>query len=75
MRCYFLIDGCIPGIEMLTGLSDGDAIAMAHLLSSKRRVPFGGFEVWDQTRFVFGYPNTRTSRHPRRSAARGASPR
>ena len=57
MRCYFLIDGCIHGAETLPlGLSDEDAIAMAHMLSSKRRGPYGGFEVWDRARFVFGYP-------------------
>ena len=31
MRCYFLIDGHIAGIEMLTGLSDRDAISKARL--------------------------------------------
>lgn len=57
MRCYFLIDGHIDGAETLPiGLSDEDIIAMAHMLSSKRRGPYGGFEVWDRARFVFGYP-------------------
>jgi hypothetical protein len=57
MRCYFLIDGHIAGVEMLTGLSDRDATAKARLLFSERRIPFDGYEVWDQTRFVFRHPN------------------
>jgi hypothetical protein len=57
MRCYFLIDGHIAGIEMMTGLSDRDAVTKARLLFSERRIPFDGYEVWDQTRFVFRHPN------------------
>ncbi len=57
MRCYFLIDGHIAGIEMLTGLSDRDAVTKARLLFSERRIPFDGYEVWDQTRFVFRHPH------------------
>jgi hypothetical protein len=57
MRCYFLRDGHIAGIEILPrGLSDEDAIARAHILSSKRIGPFDGFEVWDRARFVFRHP-------------------
>jgi hypothetical protein len=48
MLCYFLRDGHIAGVEMLPlGLSDEDAITRAHTLSSKRKAPFDGFEVWD----------------------------
>jgi hypothetical protein len=57
MRCYFLCDGHIVGIEILPlGLSDEDAIARAHILSSKRIGPFDGFEVWDHARFVCRHP-------------------
>jgi hypothetical protein len=42
------------GVEMLPlGLSDQDAITRAHTLSSKRKGPFDGFEVWDHARFVW----------------------
>ena len=41
------------------GLSDEDAIARAHLLSSKRRGPVDGFEVWDRARLVFSGLNGR----------------
>jgi hypothetical protein len=54
MRCYFLRDGQIAGFEMLpSGISDKAAIAMAHMLSSKRKGPFDGFEVWHRNRMVF----------------------
>ena len=36
MRCFFVRAGRIVGVEMLTGLSDEDAIAKAHLLFSER---------------------------------------
>lgn len=42
---------------MLTGLSDKDAIAKAHSLFSERKTQFDGFEVWDQTRFLFRHPD------------------
>jgi hypothetical protein len=54
MRCYFLRDNRIAGVEMLPlGLTDEEAIARAHTLSSKRQGSFQGFEIWDQARFVF----------------------
>jgi hypothetical protein len=57
MRCYFLCDGRVSGIEILPlGLSDEDAIVSAHILSSKRIGPFDGFEVWDRSRFIFRCP-------------------
>ena len=57
MRCYFLRGGRIAGVEILPlGLSDEDAIARAHTLSSKRKDLFDGFEVWDRARFVFRSP-------------------
>jgi hypothetical protein len=52
--CYFIRDGCIAGVQMLPlGLSDEDAITRAHTLSSKRKGPFDGFELWDHARFVW----------------------
>jgi hypothetical protein len=44
--------GCCP-----SGLSDGDKIARAHILFSKRKGPFDGFEIWDGVRVVFTYPH------------------
>jgi hypothetical protein len=57
MRCYFLNDGHIAGVEMLPpGLSDKEASARAHLLSLKRKGPFDGFEVWHRGRCVVRFP-------------------
>ena len=53
MQCYFLRNGHLAGVEMLPpGLSDEDAITRAHTLSSKRKGPLDGLEVWDRARFV-----------------------
>jgi hypothetical protein len=61
MLCYFLRDGQIAGVEMLPlGLSDEDAITRAHTLSSKRKGPFDGFEVWDRARLVWLPPSAET---------------
>jgi hypothetical protein len=58
MRCYFLLRGHIAGVEMLPlGLSDQDAIASARTLSSNRKDPFDGFEVWDRDRVVIRLPD------------------
>ena len=55
---YFLRDGCIAGVQMLpSGLPDEDTIARAHILFSKRKGPFDGFEIWDDLRVAFSYPD------------------
>jgi hypothetical protein len=58
MQCYLLRDGHLAGVEMLPpGLSDGHVVARAHIVSSKRKVPLDGFEVWDHGRAVFRHPD------------------
>jgi hypothetical protein len=48
MQCYFLRNGHLAGVEMLPpSFSDEDAIARALILSSKRKGPLDGLEVWD----------------------------
>ena len=70
MRCYFLHGGRIAGVEILPlGLSDEDAVARAHTLSSKRKGPFDSFEVWDGARFIFRGPPATDS--PEASQPRG----
>jgi hypothetical protein len=57
MRCYFMRDGHIQAVEVLTATTDDDAVKEAHGLFrefSGRR--FAGFEVWDQARLVLSYP-------------------
>jgi hypothetical protein len=46
MRCFFLRNGHVAAVEMLSGLSDEAAIAKAHLLFSERGQHFDAFEVW-----------------------------
>jgi hypothetical protein len=54
MRCYFLNDGHIAGVEVLPpGLSDKDAIARARVLALKRKGRFDGFEIWHHNRMIF----------------------
>jgi hypothetical protein len=36
-----------------SGLPDEDKTARAHILFSKRKGPFDGFELWDHARFVW----------------------
>jgi hypothetical protein len=57
MRCYFMRDGHIQEIELLTGLSDQEAIAKAHTLFSERGRRFDGFEVWDRARVIIRHPD------------------
>lgn len=57
MRCYFLHKGRIEAVEVLTVTSDGDAIKQAEQLFRQRAGRFGAFEVWDQARFVYRYPD------------------
>jgi hypothetical protein len=56
MRCYFLRRANRGRRDIALGLSDEDAVARAHTLSSKRKGPFYGFEVWDGARFIFRRP-------------------
>ena len=56
--CYFLRDGCIAGVQMLpSGLPDEGKTARAHILFSKRKGQFDGFEIWDGGRVAFSYPD------------------
>ena len=73
MRCYFLSNNRIAGVEILPlGLSDEASIASAHTAYAKRKGPFEGFEVWDRDRFVHFHsgdrpgpdPQSATSPHP-----------
>ena len=56
MRCYFLRGGHIEAVEELTGLSDDEAVAKAHILFSERSDLFDGFEVWDRRRVIIRRP-------------------
>ena len=59
MRCYFMQDGHIAGVEILDR-AEGDegCIKRGHALFENRRKTQSadGFEIWDQARFVFRFP-------------------
>ena len=56
MRCYFMRDGHIAAVELLSDASDAAAIAQALVLFKERQDKFAGFEVWDRARFVYRFP-------------------
>jgi hypothetical protein len=60
MRCYFMKGGHIAAVELLSGTTDEERIAEARELFTMKGLPRGaeGFEVWDQARFVYRYPDT-----------------
>lgn len=58
MRGYFLHNGRISAVELLTDASDEAAIRQALALFYQRKNEFEGFEVWDQTRFVHRHPSS-----------------
>ena len=62
MRCYFMQDGHIGAVELLTDTSDAAAIAQAQALFEERKDKFAGFEVWDRARFVHRYPPDQVDR-------------
>jgi hypothetical protein len=61
MRCYFMRDGHIVGVEALPGLSDADAIARGRELFKERKAPTDGFEIWDMARVVIQCPPPKTA--------------
>ena len=56
MRCYFMREGHIGAVEMVTDASDEAAVAEAKSLFAKRKDAFSGFEIWDRARFVHRHP-------------------
>jgi hypothetical protein len=57
MRCYFMKDGHIAGVEFLTAANDEALVAQAKkFFEKKRKDGAEGFEVWDGPRFVYRYP-------------------
>ncbi len=69
MRCYFLRDGHIAAVEVLSDVSgDDDAIKQACVLYVARlRESFDGFEVWDGARKLYRYPELEEEDLPQKS--------
>jgi hypothetical protein len=57
--------------EELTGLSDEEAVAKAHVLFSERKNLFDGFEVWDLARMLMGHPHPTPPENPAISLGAG----
>jgi len=58
MRCYFVKGGRITAVELLSQTTDDGLIAEARELFEMQGQPRGaeGFEVWDDARFIYRYP-------------------
>jgi hypothetical protein len=58
MRCYFMKNGRIAGVEFLTKTADRDRIAEGLELFEAKGLSSGaeGFEIWDGPRFVYRFP-------------------
>jgi hypothetical protein len=52
VRCYFIRRGHIVDVEILSGLTDAEAVAKARLLFSEHAGPIEGFELWDRARLL-----------------------
>jgi hypothetical protein len=58
MRCYFMRNGHIAGVEELPGLSDEEAVQKGRELFEARKVQsaFDGFEVWRLAEMLVQHP-------------------
>jgi hypothetical protein len=57
MRCYFMRDGHIAGVEELPDLSDEEAVVKGRQLFEARKAQFSydGFEVWKLAQVLIQY--------------------
>lgn len=72
MRCYFMREGRIHDVEVLTAADEAAQISEAHTLFRTRGKvrQAEGFEVWDQGRLVYRFPESAMPRRKPRSVAR-----
>jgi hypothetical protein len=74
MRCFFLRNGHVAEVAMLTGLLDQEAVARAQkLFFLERQGEFDAFEVWDRIRAVFRHPDPYAER-PEEATLRRSHP-
>jgi hypothetical protein len=64
MRCYFIKNAHIVGVEDLSGSTDKEAIEKAHALFADRADNPDGFEVWELSRIVWQQPKPETPSAP-----------
>lgn len=58
MRCYFIRDGHIVAVELIPKRTDEESISDARKMFDLKGQSHEaqGFEVWDQGRFIYRYP-------------------
>lgn len=58
MRCYFMRNGHIEAVEILSATDDEGRIAESRQLFEARgeKLRADGFEVWEGGRFVYRFP-------------------
>jgi hypothetical protein len=66
MRCYFMRDGHIAGVEEMPGLSDEEAIEKGRQMfeARKARFAYDGFEVWKLAQVLTQYPAPTEAQEP-----------
>ena|ERR1041384_7688720 len=69
MRCYFMRNGHIAGVEVLEDITDDTAaikMGSEHFLDRVRDRAdyFDGFEIWERDRLVFRYPEDENAAGP-----------
>jgi hypothetical protein len=55
MRCYFVADGHIRAVEVITAETDTEAVETAFSILRQHGKHFDGFELWDQARLVHSF--------------------
>lgn len=56
MRCYLFRKGHIAAVEVLNGASDDAVVEQARTVFEERKTDYEGFEVWENARFIYRYP-------------------
>jgi hypothetical protein len=58
MRCYFIYDNHVDGVEFLRPGDDEDLIKQGWAIfnAHPKRARLDGFEVWDRARFIYRFP-------------------
>jgi hypothetical protein len=70
MRCFFMKNGHLAGVEALAGMSDEDH-QKSHELFAARKGEFVGFEVWELARMLIQHPAPESIGSPDRSESDG----
>jgi hypothetical protein len=56
MRCYLFRGGQIAAVRIFADGSEGSVIRKCRAAFEKRKHEFDGFEIWDDARFAYRYP-------------------